>query len=324
MRNLNLEAAVWYLFASADFFEAAARECEETMGWFGALAITREVANFGRNNQIFDTFRTFARDFRRGAELARLGDYQTIWRTARNVSSDVRGMLEQPLHSWMTAAEYAELENIRIGGVMKYAGRIECAINNAMVKGQSFYYPNPDCPERRNDDDGYPGDDIVRWYDDYVRHFKKPLVCVLPDPLPEYRIDTSVTCQTGDEVPWTGVWYPGTGLEKHSLTFAIKGFRMQPAFRVTKTKEELKAQGVVSPTPETVAVATSWHPVVPSVPQPEPTKDLWAKEGERCPKAGIWQPTDPGAAQRNYEAGETMASLKSAFGYTVWRWIADR
>ena len=324
MRNLHLESAIWHLFSSTDFFDAAADECEETMRWFGTLAVSRAVVSLGRNNQIYDTFRGLARDFRRGSDLARLGDYQLVWQTASYVSSDVRGTLEQPLHSWMTAAEYDEFENIRLGRVMKYAGLIESAISNAIVKGQSFLHPNPDCPERRNDDDGFPGDEIVRWYEDYVRHFKDSLACVLPDPLPEYRIDTSITCQTGDEVPLTGVWYPATGLENHSLTFAIKGFRMQPAFRVTKTKEELKAEGVLCPIAETVAVATGWHPVIPSVPQPDAAKELRAKEGERCPKAGIWQPTDPGAAQRSYEAGETMAGLKSAFGFTVWQWMADR
>lgn len=323
MRNLHLEAAIWYLFTSTDFFEAAARECEETMAWFGSLAVSRKVANFGRNNQVFDTFKKFARDFQRGAELAQLGDYQLVWETAGSVPGDVRGMIEQPLHSWMTDAEYEEFENVRLRRLMKYAGRIESAINNAMVKGHSFYHPNPDCPERRDDDDGYPGNEIVRWYDDYVRCFKK-LVCTFPDPRHEYRIDTSVSCQTGEEVPWTGVWYPATGLEEHSLTFAIRGLRMQPAFRVTKTREERKAEGILCPTAETVAIATTWHPVIPAGAPPETKKNLWSKAGEPCPKGGIWQPTDPGAVQRSYAAGETMANLGSAIGLTVWRWVADR
>lgn len=76
MRDLNLEAAVWNLFTSPEFFEAAAQECEKTMEWFGTLAVGRQVANFGRNNQIFDKFKQRARDFRRGAELAKLGDYK--------------------------------------------------------------------------------------------------------------------------------------------------------------------------------------------------------------------------------------------------------
>jgi hypothetical protein len=324
MRNLHLESAIWYLFTSTEFFEATAWECEESMEWFGTLAISQRVANFGRNNQIFDQFKKLAHDFTRGAELARLGDYQPIWNTAGSVSGDVRGMMEQPLHSWMSEAEYQEFSGVRISRLLAYAGLIESALNNAMVKGESFFHPNPDCPERRDDDDGFPGDEIVCRYNSYVNWNQGRPFPKLRDPLPEYVIDTSIACRTGDEVQWTGVWYPSSGLEKHSLTFAIKGLRMQPAFRITKTKEELQGEGELFPTAETVAVAATWHPVIISGRQAEPDKELWAKAGESCPRAGMWQPTDPGAPQRRYEAGETMAQLQSAHGLTVWRWAADR
>lgn len=328
MRNVHLEAALWNLFTSVKFFEAAAQECEDTMKWFGTIAVSRQVADFGRNNQIFDTFKRLARDFHRGADLARLGDYKLIWETARYVTGDVRGMMEQPLHSWLTEVEYREFESIWIGALMKYAGRIQSALNNAMTGAGSFLYPDPDCPERSNDDDGYPGDSITRWYNDYIKHLKRPIICTIPDPLPEYAIDKSIVCQTGNEVPWTGVWYPTTGLEKHSLTFAIKGLRMQPAYRVLKTVEErqLESGGAIFGSPETIAVATTWHPLIPSgrTVSVDTNKELRAKAGQICPKAGIWQSTDPGAARRFYEAGETMADLKSAYGYTVWQWVSDR
>jgi hypothetical protein len=324
MRNLNLEASIWYLFTSFEFYEAAAQECDETTDWFGRLAVSRQVANFGRNNQIFDKFKQLAHDFRRGAALAKLGDYRLIWEVAGGVRSDVRGMMEQPLHSWMTETEYREFEKVRVSRLLTYARQITRALNNAMVKGESFYHPNPNCPERRNDDDGFPGDQIVETYKSYVDRYEKPLFWALPDPLPEYVIDKSTTCRTGDEVPWTGVWYPSTGLERHSLTFAIKGLRMQPAFCVIKTTEELRTKEMMFPSPETVAVETTWHPLIPSNRPADPNKDLWAKAGSPCPKAGVWQPTDPGAAQRTYEAGETMADLGSAHGFTVWRWVADR
>lgn len=324
MRNLQCEAAIWYLFTSPDFFEDAARECEKTMDWFGTLAISRQVANFGRNNQIFDKFKQRARDFRRGAELARLGDYRLIWDIATCISGDIRGMMEQPLHAWMSEAEYQEFERVRVGRLLTYAFQISRALNNAMTGAESFLNPDPDCPERRNDDDGFPGEKIYTVYRSHVAWYKDKAFWKLPVPLPEYVIDKSISCPTGDEVPWTGVWYPSTGLEDHSLTFAIRGLRMQPVFRVTKTEEEVAAEGVLCPIPETVAVATTWHPVVALSRPAERTAELWAKAGEACPKAGLWRPTDPGAAPRNFEAGETMASAGSAYGLTVWRWEGER
>ena len=321
MRNLHLEATIWNIFTSAEFFEAAARESEAIMTWFGKLAVSQQTANLGRNNQIFDKFKQRARDFRRGAELARLGDYRFVWEISDCIRGDIRGMMEQPLHSWMSEAEYQEFSNVRVSRWMAYASQITRALNNAMVKGKSFFDRDPDCPERADDDDGFPGSEIVSVFQSLANRFEDNF-WKLADPLPEYKIDTSTSCQTGAEVPWTGVWYPDTGLDNHSLTFAIKGLRMQPAFRVMKTKEEFRAEGLFGGA-ETKAVATTWHPVIPSGRSVGEDSELWSKAGEPCPKAGIWQPADPDAAQRTYEAGETMVNLGSAYGLTVWRWKAE-
>lgn len=326
MRNLHLEAAIWNLFTSTEFYEAAARECEDLQGWFGTLAISRQVANFGRNNEIFDKLKKRANDFRRGAELARLGDYKSVWDISQSIGSDVRGMMEQPLHSWMTEAKYQEFSGVRISRLLGYARKITTALNNAMVGADSFFEPDPDCPERSDDDDGFPGDKIVQAYQWYSNYFDGPVFPAIPDPLPEYVIDRSIECRTGDEAPWTGVWYPGTGLERHSLVFAIKGLRMPPAYKIIKSVEELKIEnkGVTIFGPETVAEATTWHPLIPSGRQIETIQELRSKAGEPCSKAGIWQPMDPGVPTRAYEAGETMANIGSAYGLTVWLWIADR
>ena len=323
MRNLHLEAAIWDLFTSIEFFEATAQECENIMEWFGTLVVSRQVSNFGRNNQIYEKFKQLARDFRRGAELARLGDYKLVWEVSDYIRGDVRGMMEQPLRSWMSEVEYKEFSSVRVDRLLSFGSSITHAINNAMTGADSFFEPDPDCPERSDDDDGFPGDDIVETYNSEMDWYKGQLPWLLPDPLPEYVIDKSIACKTGDEVPWTGVWYPATGLERHSLTFAIKGLRMQPVYRVIKTKEELTDEDDRYAA-ETVAVATTWHPLIPSGRPAAMNQELHAKAGEPCPKAGIWQPMQPGAAQRSYAAGEIMTNLGSAYGITVWQWVADR
>lgn len=321
MRNLELEAAIWNLFTSAEFFEAAARECEETMEWVGSLAISRGTVNLGRNNQIFDKFKQRARDFQRGAELARLGDYELIWEVAGSINGDVRGMMEQPLHSWMTETEHREFESVRVSRLIAYAGQIERALNNAMIGAESFF--DEDSADD-SDDNGFSGGEIVEWYNDYSNLYKNKLFCKIPDSLPEYVVNTSISCQTGDEVPWTGIWYPSIGLDHHSLTFAIKGLRMQPAYRVIEKTAEIDAEEDFFPSSETVAIATTWHPLILSGRQVATDKELRAKAGEHCPKAGVWKPMEPGAAQRTYQMGEMMANLGSAYGITVWVWVADR
>lgn len=323
MRDLNLEAAIWNFFTSPDFFEAAARECEKTMEWFGTLAVARQVANFGRNNQIYDKFKERAGEFRRGAELAKLDDYKFVWDVSSAIRGDARGIMDQALHSWMTEAEEREFCNVRLPRLMAYSSQITRALNNAMVAADSFFDPDPDCPERADDDDGFPGDDIVRVYSSYANRFEERF-WQLPSPLPEYKIDKSISCQTGEEVPRTAVWYPDTGLERHSLTFAIKGLRMPPAFRIIKTEEELEAEGAYLPNTETVAVATTWHPLIPSGRPVQQDAGLMSKAGETCPKTGVWQAADVSALERAFKAGEPMPSLGSAYGLTVWRWLRER
>jgi len=262
MRDLQLEAAIWYLFTSTDFFEAAARECEGIVDWQISVAAAQFGMKCSPNKEIVEKFRKRAGEFRRGAELARLGDYRFVWDIAGWIDSDVRLMIEQAPNGWTELARTPEFNGGRISRLATYAGRIESALVNALTGADRFF--DPDCPERSNDDDGYPGDDIVDWYNNDVRYFEQPFGCALPKLLPEYVIDTTIACQTGEKVPWTGVWYPSTGLERHSLTFAIKGLRMQPVYRVVKTTEELRTDDCMFPSPETVAVATTWHPVIPS------------------------------------------------------------
>ena len=265
MRNLHLEAAIWNFFTSMEFYEEAACECERTMEWLRSLIVARNVADFGRNNQIYGTFRKRADDFRRGAQLAGLGDYKMIRKTSNLISGDARGMMEQPLHSWMTAAEYKEFGSVRLSRLFAHADQIANALNNALTAGASFLYPDPDCPERCNDDDGFPGDSIVEVYNAAIVRYEEPLLWRLPDPLTEYVVDESIKCRTGEEVPWTGVWYPEAGLEGNSLTFAIKGMPMQPAFRIVKTIEEREREsGAYFGCPESVAFSTTWYRVIPS------------------------------------------------------------
>lgn len=324
MRNFQLEAAIWSLFASKDFFNIAARECDEAKKWLGSLAILRNATSFGRNNQIFDKLNQWAGDFRRGGDLAAFEDYRLVWDTAGVAIGDVRGILEQPLRGWMADDEYEEFCDDRIGKIVTISESIYRALNNAMVGADCFYSPDPDDPEALNIDGGFSGADIVEWYEDLVKTQGIEFHCPLPDPLPDYVVNKSVTCKTGDEVPQTGVWYPATGLEHHSLTFAVKGARMQPGYRIVKTTEQLSTPEWMFPPPETIAVPTVWHLVMIAERAVKSDDELRAKAGQACPKTGLWQPTDPGAQTRHYNAGDKMLSLGSAHGLTVWRWLADR
>jgi hypothetical protein len=322
MRDLNLEASIWYLFTSPEFFEAAALECEAIIKWKIEFAAKRK---FSPDPEEIERFTKNANEFRRGAELAALGDYEAIWNLSRWFYSQVRSMIEQSPDNWWMTEEQRWIFSAegRLDRLEKFASRIGNALNNALTKAESF--SKPERTKRSDDDDGYPGDSIVGRYKDLLRHYDASFYPKLFDPVPECVIDHSVSCRTGDEVPWTGVWYPETGLENHSLTFAIKGLRMQPVFRITKSIEELKREnpGTYSGKPETIAVATTWHPVIPSgrTVYAEPREKLQANVLQPVIKPGLWLPTKPVLTERTQEENKKTARPGTTFGFNIWRWL---
>lgn len=224
----------------------------------------------------------------------------------------------------MTEKEYQEFDEIRLSTAMLYSNIITSALYNAIWGATSYFSKNLKYPERRNDDDRFPGNEIVKWYNSGIEEYDQALFSRLPDPLTDYIIDNSISCHTGDEVPWTGVWFPKTGSEHHGLTFAVKGERMQPDYKVIKTTEESRTETDMFPPPETLAIVTTWHPVIVTPPKAKTAVELWSKASQQCPKEGVWEPTAPGAARRYYRVGDLMLSLGSAHGYTVWRWVLER
>jgi hypothetical protein len=320
MRDLNKEAALWYFFTSPELYEKAAQECEKTMKWFGNVAIAHGVVNFGRNNQVYDAFKNAAANFRKGAEFARMGDYTVARNAASGIDSNIRGMIEQPFHSWMTPSEYQEFESNQISNILAYVNIIEHAMANAFSGADSFLDSQLN-PDIKNRDDGFPDEEVIDWFKKYTDLQYYSLGWILPDPLPHYRIDTSISCKTGDEVPWTGVWYPETGLERHSLTFAIKGLRMQPVYFAEKTLAEAKAEDDIFGSPVTKAIATTWHPLIPVPQSAHAEGELRVTAGKPCPKAGLWESMDGKHVSRKYQVGDIMADLGSAYGLTVWKWI---
>jgi hypothetical protein len=133
------------------------------------------VANFARNNQVYDTFKGLARDLMRGAELTRPGDYKVVWDICYSIYGDFRGMLEQPMHSWMSDAEYKELHGVRISRILAYTSQISHALTNAYVDAAGFFDDEPDFAGRRNDDNGFPDTEIVETYTYITQEDPHPL-----------------------------------------------------------------------------------------------------------------------------------------------------
>jgi hypothetical protein len=168
-------------------------------------------------------------------------------------------------------------------------------------------------------------------------HYEAPIYGLIgrPTHIPEYAADTSVTCKTGDIVPWTGVWVPSTGMGTAALAFARQGIQiMQPAYELAREfaeDEYLEATKVVD---------TTWHPVKPAsrmIPLPPATgaegTDLAASAGSEsgrceahhpCPREGFWFTPAKAGSRRFFKQGELMPAFKSDYGMTIWQWDQDQ
>jgi hypothetical protein len=109
----------------------------------------------------------------------------------------------------------------------------------------------------------------------------------LPAQIPEYAADRSLSCKTGEIVPWTGVWVPSMGMGMAALAFARQGLQiMQPAYKALRINEdEFDVE-------EYKLVECTWHPVRPTgrmIPHPalaERAASNGASARLRCPAIG--------------------------------------
>lgn len=335
MRNIDKEAWLWQFFTSPQFYEQAAQACDAVADYFASLALAKGMGNYGRNNQIYDAYRENARDFRRGAEFTQHDEYSVANNAAVGVNSTGRGIAVNlwPFH-WMDEKELAEFTRLddRAGG---YANFVEYALQNGLTGGDKYLDKDSHEPEILNQDDGFPGDRIIEEFDFYNQECGYGWT--IPDPLPHYTVDRTRPCKTTETVPWTGVWLPETGLEQHSLTFAIKGKPMQPVYRIEKTAEEVEAlqeQGVefkYLPTgqPLCKAIETTWYPLVP---EEAPAKlssseRLRALPNDVVPKTGSWwSPAfHEAGGVRHFQQGERFpATAMTSYGAVIWYYEPDQ
>jgi hypothetical protein len=68
----------------------------------------------------------------------------------------------------MTEKEYHEFDGVHLSRAMLYSNIITSALYNAIWGATSYFSENLKYPERRNDDDGLPGNEIVKWYDSAI------------------------------------------------------------------------------------------------------------------------------------------------------------
>lgn len=304
----------------------AAKECEDTRDMFGGAAAAHAKTTYKRNGQIYDAFNTAARNFRRGVDFSKLNEYNVIYDAAGGIQSDIRGMTQwSSPEVWMDEAESKAFSRCT-SRIISYYSLIQHALYNGLKKGVEYI----DVDDLNKDlDEGFPDSSIVSDFSSYNTEDK--FGWQLPSPVPNYAIDQSITVKTTEVCPWTGVWYPDTGLERHSLVFAIQGLPMPPAFHCDKTMEELAATNgkAYSDDIETTAVETTWHPVrlTESATQIATlsSEKLRCEANKPCPRNGYWWTPAKEHSRRYFQQNEIMPDFpNSTYGKTIWQWDANQ
>jgi hypothetical protein len=217
MDQQELGKRVWCLrhLTSEEFFLAAVAACEAVRDFFKAEALGRGLANYGRNNQIYDSWARHARELAQAIEFTKYDDYGPIREAASDVSSTNRGITQWVFMGWLGEAEPEYHHLAGIAG--QYARDINNVLESGLVDGLYWLEDAPnESSERHKMLIGCGGKAFINKFfggpdgegkfpaDNYPHLRNHPI----PQVFPRYEPDTSRPVKTGEIVPWTGIWIP--------------------------------------------------------------------------------------------------------------------
>ena len=347
-RNFGREVWCWRHRTSEVFFRGAVNACAAVRDFFKSETLGRGAANFGRNNQIYDSWARHARELEQAIEFTKYDDFQPIRDAASDVTSTNRGVNQWVYMGWLgeAEAEYNRLAEIAEG----YAKNIMSTLQCGLVGGAYWLKEAAnDPPERRNDPLGLAEDAVTVFLQERDYRGKTPeenyphlRAYPVPEVFPHYAPDRSRPCKTGETVPWTGVWYPDGDIEKDrlNLTFAIAGRPMTPVWRLVKTDKEveqdlLKLPGytkdefgllynekgeLVTPFDQYEITPITWYPMREVQVEKRPFV-MRVEGGEPCPREGHWWSPANQSKGRVFKKGEIMPIVESTeYGICYWLW----
>ncbi|TVO60062.1 hypothetical protein [Denitromonas ohlonensis] len=316
-RNLSQEAHLWYTVVSPEYLERARMRLQEAFHFLETRAKAHPfIAGYapvpywgGKMDHLLQTF-----DNAKAALVH--GEYSPMIAFCGGLKSIPRGFRESNME-WLSEPDQEELMN-RLDAAYGIASDFSRALTMSnMYSSDGYKDATKDWHYCVPEDMGIVGNNIARYYENDI--FPQ-----LPAEIPEYAADTTVTCKTGDIVPWTGVWVPTTGMGSAALVFARKHLQiMQASYEVTKNGDD-----------ETFTVVdTSFHPVKPTgrmIPHPALASSPTTANrpnvpaNQPCPEAGWWFTPAKPDSRRYFKQGETMPSMGGDYGQTFWQWSPDQ
>ncbi|WP_137938808.1 hypothetical protein [Chitinivorax sp. B] len=320
-RNLSYEAHLWYTITSPDYVQRAKGYLQDAhdflLSQMGREPLATEYPPLihwaSEIQHLIDTFDNEMAVLRQGEYGAMLGWGGRLERVPRGFDESVQ---------WMSNEDYRTFKR-KLNLAVSICSDFDFALSmSRMYSSQGYKDGTKDWHYCVPEDMGIVSNNIALNYEEHI--FPTP-----PAELPEYAPDTSVTCKTGDIVPWTGVWVPTTGMGTAALVFARKHVQiMQPSYEVAYYDEDLEMVTKFN------LVDTTFHPVKPTgrmLPWPQPVtatehlERLRCEADQPCPRTGWWwSPAAGGQGRQHFEQGQILPKIESDYGATIWYWEADQ
>lgn len=317
-RNLSQEAHLWYTIASPDYIARAKVKLQEAFDFMRADVDPHPfIADYPPVLYWGGVIEDLLSQFGNALAILKHGEFDPMQRWASRMMDIPRGFKESNM-SWMSAPDtFMSLLNDTYSICNRFLRSVSMSerYSSDEYKDRSadWCYENPR-------DMGYEGNNIARNSEEYI-------FPTLPEQIPEYAPDTSVSCKTGDIVPWTGVWVPSTGMGTAALAFARKSLQiMQPAYEIASRDEDGYATfnlvdcvwHPVKPTGRMIE-----HPVLAQLKHDQVNAPGRRESGERCPREGYWFTPAAQDSRRLFKLGDVMPSLGGDYGQTIWQWAGE-
>lgn len=317
-RNLSREAHIWYTILSPDYMATAKPLFEQAyevmMRRVRGDAVAPHVAPIpywgGKVEEA-------VKHFDAALALYRAGNFDGMLTIKGGVSDALRGFTETYV-TWLGDEQDLFFKLLNDGNRPLSHGLYVRQMQTQFQSDRYLRRGLTDWATELPEDDAIPSWKIL--------NFEDEVFSSLPTQIPEYGADTSVTCVTGQIVPWTGMWVPARGMGTAALAYAEQGLQiMQPAYEVAEWDDD--GYGIKSYFPEDVV----WHPVKPtgrmiSYPKGECLAggQLRCESGRPCPVPGYWFTPARANSRRRFEGDEVMPNVGGDFGATIWQWDLDQ
>ncbi|MED5618019.1 hypothetical protein [Ideonella sp. BN130291] len=250
-RNLSLEAHLWYTATSSSFMTRPrdlAQEAVVTL--LGGVSSNPWVADYRPVPYWGGVLESLLQTFDSAKAALDHGEFDPMISWGGRLEDVPRGLREGNVN-WMEG-DLQALFLDQLNGAYSVCSTFWFAlVMSQMYTSDSYKNGTEDWRTCVPHDLGRPSD--------FILNSQEELLTSTTTAIPEYRADTTMSCRTGDIVPWSGVWVPSTGMGRAALVFARQGIQiMQPAYEVLSIDEDYGTAD------EFELIEAVWHPVRPT------------------------------------------------------------